>query len=309
MKETIIISEYDQQELYCNYYKVENPKAVIQIIHGMKEHQGRYCDFAAFLNTNGYSVITSDLRGHGKNATILGYMDGAKPWEALVIDQVSITNWVKKKNPETPIYLFCHSMGTIIARNLLQKHDQDYLKVIMSGAPAYQPLSKLGVCMAHYLGLLHSDNYVSPYLESQTLKPFVKSVKNAITSADWLSYNRDNIELYLNDSYCNIPFTISAYKALYHLMNGMHKHSLYEVKFPNKPILMLIGEDDPCPLGFKGLNKSINTLQKAGYQNVTYKIYSQMRHEILNENNHQRVYEDILNFFDHSPIVDSIEQK
>ena len=77
----------------------------------------------------------------------------------------------------------------------------------------------------------------------------------------------------------------------------MHKSSRYVVQEPTKPILMLVGALDPCPLGDKGLKGSIATLKKAGYTNVNFKKYENMRHEILNEENHTLVYEDILNFF------------
>ena len=37
-----------------------NPKGVVQILHGMAEHGGRYADFAAFLNKNGFIVYADD---------------------------------------------------------------------------------------------------------------------------------------------------------------------------------------------------------------------------------------------------------
>ncbi len=297
MEELAFASIYDNKTIYCHYFPIEHPKAIIQIIHGMKEHQERYEDFANYLNENGFSVITSDLRGHGKNATLLGYMSGKKPWEALVEDQVTITARMKRLNPEVQIYLFAHSMGTIIARNLIQKHANDYEKIVLTGVPAYQRGVSFGIFVANILGKVKSNNYVSHFLERQTLGAFEKSVKNSITSSDWISVNRKNIERYLNDPYCNIPFTVSAYKALYHLVKGMHQRKAYLVTDPNKPILMLVGKEDPCPLGEKGLQDSMNTLIKAGYVNVHSKQYENMRHEILNEDQNKIVYEDILSFY------------
>jgi alpha-beta hydrolase superfamily lysophospholipase len=68
-----ILKSFDNEKLYLKIYKVDNPKGAIQIVHGMMEHQERYRDFAHFLNQNGYTVITSDLRGHGSNCTELGF--------------------------------------------------------------------------------------------------------------------------------------------------------------------------------------------------------------------------------------------
>ena len=63
----------------------------------------------------------------------------------------------------------------------------------------------------------------------------------------------------------------------------MHDVSQYECKNKNLPILFVVGEDDPCTGGTKGLEDSKNTLVKAGYSNIKIKQFSHMRHEILNE--------------------------
>ncbi len=68
MEKILLKSEYDNLTLYTNLYDIDHPKGIVQIVHGMKEHQERYADFALFLNQNGYAVMTSDLRGHGKIA-------------------------------------------------------------------------------------------------------------------------------------------------------------------------------------------------------------------------------------------------
>ncbi|MHC1681504.1 MAG: alpha/beta hydrolase [Clostridiaceae bacterium] len=53
--------------VYC-WDNVLNPKAVIQVFHGMAEHAGRYEHFAKHLNSNGFIVYINDHRGHGKTA-------------------------------------------------------------------------------------------------------------------------------------------------------------------------------------------------------------------------------------------------
>ena len=296
MEKIIIKSSYELHSLYLTVYEAANSKGVVQIVHGMKEHQERYADFAEFLNQHGYSVVTSDLRGHGPNATLLGFMEGKKPWEALIADQVSITEFINERFPTQDVYLFAHSMGTIISRNLIQNNASRYKKIVLSGVPAYQFGCHFGIFLANLIGLFKSNTYVSKTLESQTLKSFEKSVPNAQTKADWVSVSRRNINNYLNDPYCNIPFTVSAYKALFHLVKNMHKYKNYVVDNPEKPILMVVGDLDPCTLGEKGLNDSTLTLSKAGYTNIKKIIYDNMRHEILNEDEHQKVYQDILEF-------------
>lgn len=47
---------------------IKNPKAVVQISHGMAETAQRYEPFAKELTKNGYIVYINDHRGHGKTA-------------------------------------------------------------------------------------------------------------------------------------------------------------------------------------------------------------------------------------------------
>lgn len=296
MEEIIISSKYDEYPIYATLYTVSNPKGIIQIIHGMKEHQLRYKAFAEFLNKNGYIVLTSDMRGHGKNASLLGHMESRKSWEALILDQVSLSDYLKTNYPSLNLYLFAHSMGTIVARNLIQKHSDFYTKIILSGVPAYQNGVVLGIPLLNIISLFKGNKYVSNMITSLTDGSFIKAIENPKTNVDWLSYNEDNINNYLNDKYCNIPFSISAYKALYHLLWGMNKANRYYVLEPVKPILFIVGKDDPCTLGNKGLNNSIKILKKAGYNNIKLNVYDNMRHEILNETSFNIVYDDIINF-------------
>lgn len=296
MEKLVLESKYDLYPIYVNVYPVENPKGIVQIVHGMKEHQLRYADFASFLNANGYTVYTSDLRGHGPNASLLGHMEGKKPWKALVADQATIAEHIKRSHPSLSLNLFAHSMGTIISRNLIQQYADYFDKIILSGVPGYQAATPFAILLANMIGLFQSDANVSKFLDTTTNRKFEKAIKDAKSPADWVSISQTNLEKYLSDPYCNFPFSISAYKALYHLVYGMHKSKRYHVTMPHKPILMIIGREDPCPLGEKGLKHSMKTLRKAGYNNISYKIYDNMRHEILNEDNHQIVYEGILNF-------------
>ena len=49
----------------------QQPKAVVQIAHGLLEAAARYRRVAAALTTSGYLVYANDHRGHGKTARSL----------------------------------------------------------------------------------------------------------------------------------------------------------------------------------------------------------------------------------------------
>lgn len=298
MENIKIYSSFDNEILHCSIYVPQNPIAIIQIVHGMMEHQKRYEEFAKFLCDNNFIVITSDIRGHGPNCELknLGFMGDKKQDEALVIDQISITEYMKNRFPNTDIYLFGHSMGTIIARNIIQKHESNYKKIILSGAPAPQGIAGMGVFLANVIGLLKGNYHKSKLLQSMTIGPFTKSVKNYKTKNDWLSYNDENVINYNNDQFCGFPFTVSGYKGLLKSLANLGKYKKYNCINNELPILFVSGKDDPCTLGEKGLKKSIKTLNKAKYTNIKSIVYDNMRHEILQEKDKYLVYQTILQF-------------
>ena len=110
----------DNYLLGLHIFEVENAKAIIQIVHGMEEHQERYEELINFLNKNKYTVVSSNLRGHGKNAPILGHFKDRKGYLELINDQKIITNYIEETYKNKPIYILAHSMGTIITRVLLR---------------------------------------------------------------------------------------------------------------------------------------------------------------------------------------------
>ena len=70
------IKTRDEYNLDVHIFEVENPRAVIQVIHGMEEHQERYEDIIKVLNKKGFLVVSSDMRGHGKSCK--KYLDGTR---------------------------------------------------------------------------------------------------------------------------------------------------------------------------------------------------------------------------------------
>lgn len=274
-------------------------KAVIQIIHGMEEHQERYQDFARFLNEQGFLVVTSNLRGHGAEVPHedLGYFKEKNGYRELVHDQIYIRALIRNRYPDLPVYLFAHSMGTIIARVLLQTQSKHYEKVVLSGYPNYQAHTALGIFCSAAIRTLRGSRYKSKFLQKSSVGTFNQSIINPKTDSDWICANEEAVEKYLSDPNCGIGFTCSAFNDLFHLVMMMHKSVNYRNVYKDMPILCLRGEDDPCTGGEKGSKDSIDVLVRAGFDSVQEICYPGMRHEILNEAEHHQVYEDVANFY------------
>lgn len=296
--EELIVPSRDLYPLSVRIFDTSNPKGVIKFIHGMEEHQSRYEEFAEYLSKRGYIVVTADLRGHGKNAKKLSHIANKDGHKLLIEDERVIREYIDSKWPELPKYLFAHSMGTIIARNLLQLDSSKYEKVALSGYPNTPGIAPIGVALAATIKLFKGPEGYSKTLTNASVGQFSKAVKNAKTPLDWLSYNEENVQKYIKDPLCGEEFTVGSYCALLHLTNDMHKVGRFKDVKKDLPILLISGEDDPCTGGEKGRQDSLKVLSKAGFDKVEVVTIKHNRHEILNEDSKIETMKTIGDFFD-----------
>lgn len=287
----------DSYKLSVRVYDVNEPKAVIKFIHGMEEHQGRYEAFASFLQENGYAVITADMRGHGEDAPLLSHIADKDGHKLLIEDEQTLIEFAKEKYPNVPLYLFGHSMGTIIARKLLQTNSNDFMKVALSGYPNPQGIASVGSALANIIALFKGEKGHSKLVNNMVIGGFAKAVENAKTPIDWLSYNEENVQKYADDPLSGVEFTLGSYDALFHLVADINSPKQYKDVKADLPIYLISGVDDPCTGGEKGRADSLDRLTKAGFTNIEVKTLDHMRHEILNETNKEETYQLLLDFF------------
>lgn len=211
---------------------------------------------------------------------------------------IMFVHGMEEKFPDLPNMIFAHSMGTIITRNLLQEYSNDFTKIALSGYVNPNPLAPLAVFIGNVVGLFKKPKSHSKLCKSVATGPFNKAVKNPKTDSDWLSYNEENVQKYIDDPLCGVDFTVGSYKALYHLLNNMAKVKRYKNVNPELPFLLISGVDDPCTGGEKGRKSSEKLLRKAGFKDISVVTLDGMRHEILNELEKDKVYKNILEFFE-----------
>lgn len=294
--EKVIIRAEDGYRLCLHIFEVENARGYIQIIHGMEEHQERYEPLVQRLNDAGYTVVSSNMRGHGETAPVLGYFGEEKGDYYLLADQVRITAYIRYRFYIEKVIIFAHSMGTIIARNLLQSQSGRYEKVVLSGYPCYQQTVGLGIFLTDLIKRRKKGDYYSKIVQRMAIGSFNRKISNHKTQLDWISVNEDNVQAFINDPYCGHGFRIAGFHDLFSLVRNMNRVRKYRKVQRNLPILAIRGVDDPCVGGEKGSMSSLLTLRRAGFTHITCISYPGMRHEILNEKNNEKVYADILSF-------------
>ena len=295
--EAITVQGSDGYALSVHVFAAEKPEAAVLFIHGMEEHQDRYIPFAAYLREHGYTVMTADLRGHGKTAPRLCHIADAHGDRLLIDDEQVLLKTLKERCPQVPVYLFAHSMGTIIARKWLQTDSRAFGKVVLSGYPNPQAAASAGAVLAGWIGRKKGCGGYSKMLDKMVLGGFAKAVKGAKTPCDWLSVNSDNVKKYIDDPLCGVPFTIGSYDALFRLIVDINRPAMYKDVQESLPILLISGENDPCTGGEKGRAVSAKRLSQAGFKDLHTETLPGMRHEILNETDNEFVYRRILKFF------------
>jgi len=300
MKDIIIKSDFDGLELSVLIKEPRNKaKGIVQISHGMAEHKERYIPFMNFLANNGYVVIINDHRGHGKsirNKNDLGYFYD-DTCEAIVDDLHQITNYIKKLYPNLPLYLFGHSMGSMVVRKYIKKYDNDIDKLVICGSPSKNKAVDLAIFIVKILSKFKGDYYRSDFVNKLAFGKYNKNINNINSKNAWICSNDVEVQKYDDDLLCGFTFTLNGFLNLFILMKDIYNRKGYLVQNKNLPIHFVAGAMDPVIMSKKDWELAQAFLKDVGYQNIKGKLYANMRHEILNELNNNGVFKDILTFF------------
>ena len=263
-------------EIMFYEWPVAEPKAVIQIAHGLGEHARRYDAMAATLNKAGFSVYADDHRGHGqtgvkqlekKQIKRLGNL-GPGGMKATYKQVADFSKLIKAENPNQPLVLLGHSWGSFIAQKIINKYSDMYDAVVLSGSALTMP----------------------GYLATGDFNKVWKKLPGS-TGYEWLSRDVEIQNKFVADP---LTFLAAAGQVL-----GI-KNSLEMFGKPSKdvrrdlPILVQVGEADP--IGGEYSNKALVEAYRknAGIEDIELYVYHECRHEIYNELNKEAIIDDLV---------------
>lgn len=267
-------------EILFYEWPVANPKAVIQIAHGLGEHARRYDLMAATLNRAGFSVYADDHRGHGqtglkqlekKQIKRLGNLGPGGM--AATYKQVSdLSKIIKKENPNKPLVLLGHSWGSFIAQKIANTESNFYDALILSGSALVMP------------GSIATGDFNKAWKKHP-----------GATGYEWLSRDVEIQKRFVED-----PLTFLAdAMAVFGIANSL--------KMFGKPaktvrsdlsILVQVGQADP--IGGEKSNKAlVDAYRKnSNIQDIELVVYHDCRHEIYNELNKEAVIKDLVDWLE-----------
>ncbi len=276
-------------KLFYRIYEPVNQKifATIVIVHGMQEHSGRYHELANHFADRGFTVLTYDQLGHGKtaiNRTELGYFQQIKPVEQLIQDAITMSTVLQQRYPDQPHFILGHSMGSFVTRCVLQQAGERFKGAIIVGTGTRQKGSMLFRIL---LGLLNS---IAPKKRSKLINQLFDKQNNARfkdevnqNNSNWLSVNKANRIAFIEDPLCGGLFTNNGFYTVLSLSLWATDRQRTKHIPKNLPLLFISGQDDPIGDFGAGVEQTVAQLRQQGQQDISIKLYKGMRHEILNE--------------------------
>ena len=271
-------------------------KAVFQIAHGVCEHIGRYDDFAVFLAENGYVVCGNDHIGHGKSVASeadLGFTAEKEGYRRFVDDMHILYNIMHRRYPDLPYYLFGHSMGSLCARVYTSTFGTELAGLILCGTAQVPSGLSMFVDTLEKAVEKFGPRTVNHTLASMLNKVSSLRISDKQTDLDWLSLNRQNVEEYIKDPLCGQELSLAGIRDLA-TIGILACDKMWPATIPvDLPILIIAGALDPVGFNGKGPIDCADSLVETGHE-PTVLIYPCCRHEILNEDSKEKIYNDIL---------------
>jgi alpha-beta hydrolase superfamily lysophospholipase len=274
------------------------PKAVLLVVHGMAEHSGRYSRLAACMTASNWAVYAPDCRGHGRTAGTgeLGYLADRNGFSRVRDDLREIALEAAAEVGGAPLFLFGHSMGSLLAESYIMSYGSDLSGCVLSGllCPFPPLLLAFGKTIAALGSLFKGARSPAKLLHRIGYNSSNKDFEPVRTPADWLSRDSSEVDAFIADPLCGFICSFGFYRDLLSGFSSVYKKSRSLSRIPKAlPLFILSGAEDPLggAVGFVPL--FAERLKTAGVQDVETRLYPGARHEILNETNREEVQDDI----------------
>jgi alpha-beta hydrolase superfamily lysophospholipase len=263
----------DGLDLYYQCWRPDGKaKAVLAIVHGVREHSGRYTNVVDYLTARGYVVYALDQRGHGRSPGQRGHINA---WEEYRGDAKAFLAMIGQQEPDLPVFLLGHSMGALIALDYLLAHPEGLRGAIISGAP----LQPIGAAKPYQIVVARFLSRIRPRLSMTS--PF----SGAAVSRDpevVRAYDTDPLVFNKTSVRWGMEFLATIERV---------ESRAAEVKIP---ILMIHGGADPIV----SADGSRNLFEKLGSPDKELKIYPGSYHEPHNDLDREQVLTDMERWLD-----------
>ena len=280
-----ISNDIDEWQAYSWLPKGE-VKCVLQVVHGMTEHIGRYGKLAKYLTEEGVAVIGFDLKGHGIFGEGMACASfGEDGWDATLEDIHLLHRSLKEKYANAKHYLLGFSLGSFLVREYFSTYENhDFSGTIIMGT-GQQPALVLSAIMAIVKGEIKKVGYdnTTDLVRNLSFGTYNKKFSPNRTKADWLCSDETQLDKYLADDLSKEEISAGLFWQLLASMKRTADKNTYQKWNKNMPVLLISGEDDPVGDAGNGVRLVEKSMKNAGLTNVAMKLYPGARHDILHE--------------------------
>lgn len=281
-------------------WPVDQPRAIVQILHGLAEHIDRYDRFAAACNERGYSVFGHNHRGHGAQSGDgqLGHFADRDGWSLVVDDAHAVFRHIAENHAGVPIVLLGHSMGSYIAQSFVMREAPEIAALVLSGSTSpNRGEVRFASLLATVVGAIRGKRRLSKLFDTMVFKNYNKAFAPARTPFDWLSRDAAEVERYVDDPLCGGLSSYALWKDIFGGLLEISTPAMLSRVRADLPLLITGGDVDPVG-GRAALTRLAAAYEAAGHKRVTLKLYADGRHEMLNESNRDEVTDDWLSWIE-----------
>lgn len=248
-----------------------NPDAVILALHGFNDYSNAFDAPARWLAEQGLTVYAYDQRGFGA-APGRGFWPGR---QLLVDDARTIVRLIKKRHPNTPLYIMGSSMGGAVALAAADAGALPEVDGMILAAPAVWGWSSLNPLYALALRLTTG---IAPGWR--------------VTGSSLNIWPSDNIEMLRALSKDPLMIRETRTDTVYGLVELMDR-GYQAAQRVNVPTLVLYGEKDEI-IPRKPVEDIIETLNKSLAPTAETRIYANGYHMLLRDLQADVVLADIV---------------
>ncbi|HZK86450.1 MAG TPA: alpha/beta hydrolase [Syntrophomonas sp.] len=206
----------DNTQIYYHSWKVDRPRGIIVIVHGIGEHSGRYGNLIKTLADAEISIYALDHRGHGHSEGKRGHINA---FAEYTDDLKTLFKLINTENQDLPIILLGHSMGGVIACQYALLYPHDLSGLILSSAgfitaarvPGWKKglaklLSKLAPSFSMPTGLNSNDlSHDQTVVEAYLADPLVH---DKVSSRWFIEFNRAGADCLRRAAELTMPLLI-----------------------------------------------------------------------------------------------------
>ena len=258
--------------LYFQGWQVdEGRKGIVYIVHGLGEHSGRYAHWAELLNQAGYSVMSFDLRGHGKSEGKRGHVPS---FDAYMKDISLLFEQTETKPSEIPSFLYGHSLGGILVSNYVLRIKPHLAGVVIT-SPGFRTAlerQKVKITLAKIMGTAIPELSMPTGLDPKAI-----------------SRDPEVVTKYINDPLVHGTATAAMAKNTLDAIAWAFEHA----NEWTLPLLMMHGEEDQIAFieGSQEFSRKITG-------DVTLITWPDCYHEVHNEPEKELVFECLHEWLD-----------